>query len=297
MIFNIFLKYEPYSQPRLRACKETFMSQYQFYIVEKKPPLAWVYLNRPEKKNAMNPPAWKEIIPIFADLDQDPDIRAIIISGKGNCFTAGIDLMEMVAELPELMDPGQKGGVKWRLLNKIAPLQDSMSCIEWCRKPVIAAIHGHCIGAGLDMATACDIRLCSADAGFSLKEAAVGFVADVGVLQRIPHIVGQGIARELAYTAKMINAKRAKEILLVNEIFDDHAALLKGAHDLAMSIAENPPLAVQASKDVLKFGIGKSIDDGLKYVASISANIIPSKDLMEAVTAFSEKRKPKFTGE
>jgi enoyl-CoA hydratase len=273
------------------------MSQYQFYIVEKKPPIAWVYLNRPEKKNAMNPSAWKEIIPIFADLDQDPNIRAIIISGKGNCFTAGIDLMEMVTELPELMDPGQKGGVKWRLLNKIAPLQDSMSCIEWCRKPVIAAIHGHCIGAGLDMATACDIRLCSADAEFSLKEAAVGFVADVGVLQRIPHIVGQGIARELAYTAKLFNAKRAKEILLVNEIFDDHAALIKGAHDLAMSIAENPPVAVQASKDVLKFGIGKSIDDGLKYVASISTNIIPSQDLMEAITAFSEKRKPKFTGE
>ena len=112
----------------------------------------------------------------------------------------------MAGELTELMDPDQKGGVKWRLINKIYPLQDTMSCIEWCRKPVIAAIHGYCIGAGLDMATACDIRICSADAQFCLKEAAVGFVADVGVLQRIPHIVGQGIARELAYTAKLINA-------------------------------------------------------------------------------------------
>lgn len=277
--------------------KEMRMSGYQFYIVEKKPPVAWVYLNRPEKKNAMNPPAWKEIIPIFEDLDQDPEIRAIIISGKGNCFTAGIDLVEMVSELPELMDPGQKGGVKWRLLKKIYPLQDTMSCIEWCRKPVIAAIHGHCIGAGLDMATACDIRICSADAEFCLKEAAVGFVADVGVLQRIPLIVGQGIARELAFTAKMISAKRAREILLVNEVFEDHAALMKGAYDLAVSIAENPPVAVQASKEVLKYGVGKSIEDGLKYVASVSANIIPSKDLMEAFTAFTEKRKPNFTGE
>lgn len=277
--------------------KEIRMSTYQFYIVEKKPPVAWVYLNRPEKKNAMNPPAWREIIPIFEDLDQDPDIRAVIIAGKGNCFTAGIDLMEMVGELPELMDPGQKGGVKWRLLKKIYPLQDTMSCIEWCRKPVIAAIHGHCIGAGLDMATACDIRLCSADAEFCLKEAAVGFVADVGVLQRIPLIVGQGMARELAFTAKMISARRAREILLVNEVFDDQAALMQGAFDLAMSISENPPLAVQASKEVLKYSVGKSIEDGLKYVASVSANIIPSKDLMEAVTAFAEKRKPKFTGE
>lgn len=273
------------------------MSHYEFYIVEKKPPIAWVYLNRPDKKNAMNPPAWKEIIPIFEDLDNDPDIRVVIISGKGSCFTAGIDLIGMSMDLPELMDREQKGGIKWRLVKKIYSLQDTMSCIEWCRKPVIAAIHGFCIGAGLDMATACDIRVCSADAEFSLKEAAVSIVADVGVLQRIPLIVGQGIARELAYTAKHFGARRAKEILLVNEIFDDHSALMAGAEKLALSIADNSPLAVQAAKDVLNYGIGKSVDDGLKYVASISSNIIPSNDLMEAFTAFSEKRKPKFTGE
>ena len=273
------------------------MSHYQFYTVEKKPPIAWVYLNRPDKKNAMNPPAWAETLPIFEDLDRDPDIRVVIIAGKGPCFSAGIDLIAMAGDLPELMDPGQKGGVKWRLIQKICKLQDTMSCIEWCRKPVIAAIHGYCIGAGLDMATACDIRICSADAVFSLKEAAVGFVADVGVLQRIPLIVGQGIARELAYTAKQFDAKRAKEMLLVNAVFDDPAALMAGAQELAMDIAGNAPLAVQASKDVLNYGVGKSIDDGLKYVASISSNIIPSMDLMEAIGAFSEKRKPNFTGE
>jgi enoyl-CoA hydratase len=273
------------------------MSDYTFYQVEKKPPIAWVYLNRPEKKNVMNPPAWKEIIPLFADLDADPAIRAVVISGRGDCFSGGIDLMAMAGELPELMDSGQKGGVKWRLLKKIYDLQETITCIERCRKPVIAAIHGHCIGAGLDMATACDIRICAADARFCLKEAAVGFVADVGVLQRIPLIVGQGIARELAYTARTFDAARAKEILLVNEVFADHAALMKGAEALAQSIADNPPLAVQASKDVLNYGVGKSIEDGLKYVASISTNIIPSNDLMEAITAFAEKRKPKFTGE
>ena len=273
------------------------MSEYQFYLVEKKPPIAWVYLNRPEKKNAMNPPAWKETLPIFADLDQDPEIRAVIISGKGSCFTGGIDLIEMAIELPELMDKEQKGGIKWRLIKKIHALQDTMSCIEWCRKPVIAAIHGYCIGAGLDMATACDIRLCSADAEFSLKESAVGFVADVGVLQRIPLIVGQGIARELAFTARHFDAARAREILLVNEIFSDYEELMKGAEALALSIAENSPLAVEASKEVLNYGVGKSIDDGLKYVASTSANIIPSHDLFEAFTAFGEKRKPRFTGE
>jgi enoyl-CoA hydratase len=175
-------------------------------------------------------------------------------------------------------------------------LQETMTCIEKCRKPVIAAIHGYCIGAGLDMATACDIRLCSADASFSLREAAVGFVADVGVLQRIPNIVGQGVARELAYTAKNIDAKRAKEVLLVNEVFESQEALMAGAEKMAMEIVANSPLAVQASKEVLNYGIGKSVDEGLKYVASISANIIPSNDLFEAMTAMMEKRKPNFTG-
>ncbi|MCG8634765.1 MAG: crotonase/enoyl-CoA hydratase family protein, partial [Desulfobacterales bacterium] len=257
---------------------------------------AWVYLNRPEKKNAMNPPAWKESVEIFEDLDNDDEIRVVVMAGEGPCFSAGIDLVGMMPDLPELMDQEQKGGVKWRLLPKIKKLQDAMSCIEWCKKPVIAAIHGHCIGAGLDMATACDIRLCSADAAFCLKEAAVGFVADVGVLQRIPLIVGQGHARELAYSAKTITAERAREILLVNEVFDTREALFEGAQALAEEIAANSPLAVQASKDVLNYGVGKSVDEGLSYVASMSANIIPSHDLMEAVTAFMEKRKPEFTG-
>jgi enoyl-CoA hydratase len=272
------------------------MQQSSFYLVEKQPPIAWVYLNRPEKKNAMGPAAWLEPMAIFADLDSDPKIRAIIITGKGACFSAGIDLQGMVPHLPELMDKNQTGATKWRFLPKIKQLQDGISAIEKCRKPVIAAIHGHCLGAGLDMATACDIRICSADAQFSLKEAAVGFVADVGVLQRIPSIVGQGYARELAFTAKTITAAKAKEMLLVNEVCADLSALMARALELAMEIADNSPLAVQASKDVLNYCVGKSVDDGLKYVASISANIIPSKDLLEAITAFAEKRKPTFTG-
>lgn len=269
----------------------------QFYRVTKKPPIAWVHLNRPEKKNAMNPPAWREAPAIFEALDQDPDIRVVILAAEGPCFSVGIDLVEMAGALPEIMEKEQMGGVKLRLLKKIAALQETMTCIERCRKPVIAAIHGYCIGAGLDMVTACDIRLCSRDAVFSLKEAAVGFVADVGVLQRIPLIVGQGIARELAYTAKTIDAVRAREILLVNDIVEDHAALMTAAEAMALEIAGNAPLAVEATKDVLNYGVGKSVDDGLRYVASMSTNIVPSKDLMEAFTAFMEKRPPKFTGE
>ncbi len=273
------------------------MSGYEFYQVEKKPPIAWVYLNRQEKKNAMNPPAWKESIPIFEDLDADKEIRVVVISGRGPCFSAGIDLMGMAGELPELMDGEQKGGVKWRLLKRIYALQDAISCIERCRKPVIAAIHGYCIGAGLDMASACDFRICTEDAVFSLREAAVGFVADVGVLQRIPRIIGQGYARELAYTAKNFDAESARQMLLVNEVYDGYDALMDGAEKTALRIAANSPLAVKASKEVLNFGAGRTVEESLKYVATISANIIPSKDLMEAMTAFAEKRKPEFTGE
>ncbi len=272
------------------------MQQYTFYLVEKQAPIALVFLNHPEKKNAMGPAAWLEPIQIFADLDADPEIRVVIVAGKGTCFSAGIDLQGMVPYLPELMDKNQTGATKWRFLPKIKQLQDGISAIEKCRKPVIAAIHGHCLGAGLDMATACDIRICSEDAQFSLKEAAVGFVADVGVLQRLPLIVGQGHAREMAFTAKTISAVKAKEILLVSEVCPDYRSLMDSALKLANEIADNSPLAVQASKDVLNYGVGKSVDDGLKYVASISANIIPSKDLLEAVSAFAEKRKPKFTG-
>lgn len=273
------------------------MSGYEFYSVEKKGQIAWVYLNRPEKKNAMNPPAWTESPKVFEELDADPEIRAIILAGKGPAFSAGIDLMSMMNFIPEILNPDQKGGVKPKLIKKIMMMQDTMTCIEKCRKPVIAAVHGFCIGAGLDMITACDIRLSTKDAVFSLREAAVGFVADVGVLQRIQNICGQGITRELAFTAKNINGARAKEILLVNETYDSQESLFEAAEKMALEIAANSPLAVEATKDVLNFGIGKTVDDSLKYVASMSANIIPSKDLYEAAAAFAEKRKPVFTGE
>ncbi len=272
------------------------MNAFQFYRVDKDPPLARVTLNRPAKKNAMNPPAWEEIIPIFRDLDQDPEIRVVILAAEGECFSVGIDLVEMSGSISEITDRNQTGGVKWRLLEKIDRLQQALTCIQKCRKPVIAAIHGYCLGAGLDMVTACDIRLCSRDAVFALKEAAVGFVADVGVLQRLPLIVGQGFAREMAFTAGHVDAVRAREMLLVNEILDDHEGLLRRAESLAREIAANAPLAVQASKVVLNYGIGRTIEEGLQYNASLSANIIPSEDLFEAFTAFMEKRPPRFRG-
>ena len=270
--------------------------EYKFYQVEKKAPLAWVYLNRPEKKNAMNAPAWRELIPIMKDLDEDDQIRVVIIAGRGTIFTAGIDLLGMVSELPELVDKEQKGGTKQSLYQKILRMQDGLSCIEQCRKPVIAAVHGKCIGAGLDLITACDMRLCTEDAEFSLREAAVGIAADMGVLQRISNICGQGITRELALTARYISAKRAKEVHLVNEIFPNQEGLMKGAEQLAREIADNSPVAVKGTKIVLNQMVSAQVKENLVFNAALSAAIIPSNDLFEAVAAFSQKRKPNFTG-
>ena len=270
--------------------------QSDYYLVEKDGPIATVWLNRPDKKNAMNPPAWVDSVGIFTELDEDPEVRVIIIAGKGKDFCAGIDLFEIMGLLPEVLDPEQKGGVKWPLLGKLKAMQDGLTVIERIRKPVIAAVQGKCIGGGLDLICACDIRLATEDATFSLKEAAVGMVADMGVLQRLPLIVGQGIAREMAYTAKFIDASRARDVNLVNAVFPDVDALLEGARAMAMEITEAAPIAVQASKDVLNQAVTSQIDEGLRYVATISANIVPSNDLMEAVTAMAEKRPAKFTG-
>ncbi|HPI92458.1 MAG TPA: crotonase/enoyl-CoA hydratase family protein [Deltaproteobacteria bacterium] len=269
---------------------------YNFYKVEKKDAIAWVFLNRPEKKNAMGPDAWKEIIPIFANIDADDSIRAVIIAGEGKDLSTGIDIMGMAPMIPTMKnwDMSAKGKVK--LFKDIFPLQDAMTCVEKCSKPVICCFHGYSIGAALDLGSACDIRLASEDARISLREAAVSFIADVGVLQRLPHIVGQGVTREMAFTAKFIDARRAKEVNLVNEVYPDKDALLKGAESLALEIAQCAPLAVQGAKEVLNFCRGQSIADGLEYVAARSAMILPSEDIAETMTAFMEKRPPVYKG-
>lgn len=272
-------------------------TSYNFYKLKKKGHLVWVFLNRPEKKNAMGPDAWKEIIPIFTGIDADEEIRVVIIAGEGNDFSSGIDLTGMASMVPTLAkwDMSARGSV--RLFKSIFPMQEAMSCIEKCTKPVICAFHGYCIGAALDLGSACDIRLASEDAMISLREAAVSIIADVGVLQRLPHIVGQGVTREMAFTARFIDAKRAKEVNLVNEIYPDKESLLRGAEELALEIAAQAPLAVQGAKEVLNYCRGKSIADGLEYVAARSAMILPSEDLAEAMASFMEKRPPEYKGE
>ncbi len=182
------------------------------------------------------------------------------------------------------------------MLVLIRTLQRAFNAVAACPAPVVAAIHGWCIGGGLDLASACDLRLASADARFSLRETKVAMVADLGSLQRLPRLIGQGATRELALTGKDIDATRALAIGLVNDVVADRAALDASARAWAQEIAGNPPLVVRGVKQVLDYGEGKSIADGLEYVAAWNSAFLASEDLGEATTAFATKRKPDFKG-
>ncbi len=256
-----------------------------------------VTLTGPGKGNAMGPAFWREMPALFTKLDRDPAARAILIRGRGGQFSYGLDLMAMMADLAPALAGENLALARSRLLDLIGDMQGASDRVAACRKPVIAAIAGRCIGGGLDLAAACDIRLCSADAKFSLREVKLAIVADIGSLQRLPRIIGDGRTRELAFTGKDIDAQRARAIGLVEEGLPDEATLLTAARKLAREIADNPPLTVQGIKQVMAYCQDKSTADGMRYGAVWNAAFLQSKDLAEALQAFAARRPPKFTGE
>ena len=265
--------------------------------VTKSKGVAEVELLGPGKGNAMGPDFWRELPESFEALDRDPEVRAVVVRGSGDDFSFGLDLHGMMRELSPYFGEGASAGSRLELLALVERLQRAIDAVERCRKPVIAAVHGRCIGGGLDLIAACDIRLCSVDATFSLREAKLAIVADLGSLQRLPALIGPGHTRELAFTGKDIDAERAVRIGLCNESYPDPDSLLAAAHDLAREIAENPPLTVQGVKQVMNHGQEGPVANGLARVALWNAAFLPSKDLAEAMQAFQEKRPPKFTGE
>jgi enoyl-CoA hydratase/carnithine racemase len=261
-------------------------------------PVAEIVLARPHELNTMTPEFFAELGSAVRIIDEDKMIRAAIIRAEGRMFTAGLDLKAAMNSL--LADPpnGASNARNNReILEHICQLQARMSAIEGCSKPFIAAIHGHCIGGGVDLATACDIRLCAADATFSIHETKIAIVADLGTLQRISRIVGRGMAREMAFTGQRIGAERALRTGLVNEVYPDPSALIEGARALAAEIAANSPLAVQGAKVVMNYSEQHTIEEGLDFVAQWNASFLHSHDLAEAVRAFLEKRRPVFKGE
>jgi enoyl-CoA hydratase len=261
------------------------------FEVRKEAHLAWVTLNRPERRNAMGTSFFKEIDGLFADLDRAADIRAVVVKAAGKSFTAGLDLQEAGALLG-----GGGADARERTRETVGSLQQAFNQVERCRHPVIAAVHGHCIGGGIDLIAACDVRIATRDAVFSVRETRIGIIADLGTLQRLPALVGHGRARELALTGRDFGAEEALQMGLVTGICDDSTALYAEAGRLAALIAANPPLTVQGVKEVLLFSRDHGIEAGLRYVAQKNAAALPSEDLVEAVAAFMEKRPPEFKG-
>jgi enoyl-CoA hydratase len=273
---------------------------YEHLQIEHDGGLAVLWLARPEKLNALNRPMWDAIPRAVADLDADSAVRVIVLAGQGKAFCAGIDLADHAPALMKGESISGKGesavGRRRALYDDIRRYQRAASCLALTNKPVIAAVHGACLGGGMDLITACDLRLAAADAVFSVRETRIAMVADVGTLQRLPRIVGDGAARELIFTGRDIDAARAREILLVNEVLPDTVALHARARDVAAEIAAHSPLAVQGAKQVLGFAERRETEAALDYVAVWNAAFLHSDDLGEAVAAFSERRTPQFRG-
>lgn len=272
------------------------MSEYTVIRLERHEHIAEVILNNPERLNAMGANFFTEIRQAFEEIDADTNLRVAILWAEGRLFTAGLDLKESILNTTaaDRSSPGVRNEKFYRHLRE---LQDCFSAIERCRKPVIAAVHGHCIGGGVDLTTACDIRLCTTDATFSIHETKVAIVADLGTLQRLTGIVGKGFAREMAFTGKRVTADRAHHFGLVNDVHADKESLLAAARAMAAEIAANSPFVVQGVKQVLQFSEEHSTQDGLEYVAQWNAARMQINDLREAMTAFQEKRAPNFTGD
>ena len=261
--------------------------------VERVDAIARVQLNRPEKANAMNAAMWGELRDAMRWADLTPQVRVVVISGAGKHFTSGIDL-SLLAGLSTRTKDACEGRSHEKLRQMILDLQDCLNALERCRKPVIAAIHGACVGGGIDLIAACDMRYCTADAYFSVKEIDVGMVADVGTLQRLPHLIGIGMTRELAYTGRRVDAAEANSIRLVNRSYDSPETLHSEVSKLAATIAAKSPLAVRGTKEMITYARDHSVADGLNYIATWNAAMLLSKDLMEAGQAMMEKRSPVF---
>ncbi|MCE5289191.1 MAG: crotonase/enoyl-CoA hydratase family protein [Nocardiaceae bacterium] len=268
------------------------------FTVEIKDHVAQVTLTGPGKGNAMGPDFWDELPQIFRQLDRDPEVRAVVLAGSGANFSVGLDLKAAAGFIAPLVGTENAlAGPRSEFHDMVKRWQDSVTAVAECRKPTIAAVQGWCIGGGVDLIAAVDIRYASADAKFSVREAKIAIVADIGSLQRLPAIIGDGHLRELALTGKDIDSARAEKIGLVNDVFATPQECLEAAHATAREIAANAPLTVQGVKDVLHRQRAGAVADGLNYVAAWNAAFFASKDLLEAITAVFEKRTPNFTGE
>ena len=255
--------------------------------------IATVQLSRPEKSNAMNWAMWQDIRTAFRWADATPEVRVVIIEGQGKNFTAGIDLQMMMGLQEKIHDTCQ-GRTREKLRQLILELQDTLTSMERCRKPVLAAIHGACVGGGIDLICCADMRYAASDAYFSIKEIDIGMTADVGTLQRLPKLIHEGMARELAFTGRKVDAHEAQAMGLVNRVFDSHDALREGVQGIAATIASKSPLSIRGTKEMINYARDHSVADGLNHVATWNAAMLVSDDLMTAMMAGMSKQTPTF---
>lgn len=270
-----------------------FSIVYDHLTLERRDGVGWLWLDRPAKHNALSADMWADLPAAVAEFAGDDAIRAIVVAGRGPSFTVGIDLEMLMGLQPQGASAADNNR---RLYREIKRLQNTMSSLAAAAKPVIAAVQGYCLGAGIDMVTACDIRLAAADAVFSVRETRLGLVADVGTLQRLPRVIPPGHAVELILTGRDFDAAEAARLGLVNQVLADTSALHEAAQSLGEAIAANSPLAVEGSKAVLAAGADMTLDQALDHVALWNAAFLISNDLGEAFSAHVEKRPPRFTG-
>lgn len=255
--------------------------------------IAHIRFNRPEKANSMIPEFWRELPEAVDRISDDGEARVIVISSEGKHFTAGMDIsVFMQGGLDGDTSNPHVAAEAFR--HKIRTLQNTFSSLERARQPVLAAIQGGAIGAGVDLATACDCRYASADAFFAVQETAIGMTADVGSFPRLCRVIPEGWARQIVYTAERLPAAKAKEIGLVNEVFPTHEALLDGVMAIARQIAAHSPLAVAGCKRQANYARDHSTADALDYIALWNAAMLRPADIKESFIAKSEKRAPRF---
>mmetsp|Transcript_25742 Transcript_25742/g.56752 ORF Transcript_25742/g.56752 Transcript_25742/m.56752 type:complete len:281 (+) Transcript_25742:40-882(+) len=257
-----------------------------------------VELNRPKQMNAMNMHMWREIKNVFEELSRDSNCRCVVLSARGKGFTAGLDLRDPEVNAPMAGDAEEDDSARKgiRFMGHVKYLQACLTAIEECLKPVICVIHGACIGGGVDLSAAADVRLCSADAIFSIREVQVGIVADVGTLQRFPKKVGNdSLTRELALTGRDMGAEESCRIGYVSRVLPTKEAAMEDALQMAGVIAESSPVAVVGTKQNLNFARDHSVSDGLHHVAVWNSSQIFTSDMTKAVGAFMTKSKAKFS--
>ena len=263
---------------------------YEHVEIEVDGAVGWLWLNRADKHNALSADMWADIPDAVTELTDDDRVHCVVVAGRGPSFTVGIDL-GMLGQFAS--DDASPAARSRRVRDDILRLQATMTAFERARVPVIAAVHGWCLGAGIDLITACDIRFTDRNSTFGIRETPMGLVADVGTVQRLPRIIGPGHTAELLFTGRDFDPGEAERIGLVNRVVDDvhaHAA------DVAAEIAANSPLVVEGAKEVLRLQEEMSTEAALDHMALWNAAFLASNDLTEAVTAFFEKRPPDFTG-